>query len=222
MTTIENKYVGFCDILGFSSLVLGQFDATIAVYKEFRVEIEKKGLDNLTISLYSDSILVVGDDLIEVAQAIQILLWTCLRYDWLVRGGIGYGKHWKESNKNNLFIVSEALVKAANIEKTIGLPIIAISDEIDIGINYWMHCIVHRVFDLPIIHYDNRNIINPFNNYWFKSAEIRLANLKSNHPEHKAKYDYMLTMIEDIKAEKEFVPKAIIENLLEKKIISKS
>jgi hypothetical protein len=164
----------------------------------------------------------VGDKLVDVAKTVQTLLWRTLRYNWVVRGGIAYGKHWKESDENNLYVVSEALVKAVTIEKTIKHPIIAISNEIKLGLEYWLYGFNHSVFDLPIIHYDNSNIVNPFNNYWFKSAELKLNELKSKHAKHADKYEYFLKMIEDIKNHKEFVPKYIIDDLLEKKVIRKS
>lgn len=123
---IENKYVAFCDILGFSNSVTTQFENVVIIYQDFISEIKKHDFSELKISVYSDSILIIGDNIIKIAEAVQVLLWTTLRYDWIVRGGISYGKHWKESNENNLFIVSEALVKAVNIEKSVSHPIIVI------------------------------------------------------------------------------------------------
>jgi hypothetical protein len=38
-TSVSMKYVGFCDILGFSSAVLKDFDITISVYKELKYEL---------------------------------------------------------------------------------------------------------------------------------------------------------------------------------------
>lgn len=222
MSNIENKYVAFCDILGFSNSVISEFEEIAERYNQFKEEVKGHGFLSLKISIYSDSIMIVGNDLIEVCQVVQILLWTTLRYDWIVRGGIGFGKHWKESDDNNLYVVSEALVKAVTIEKTIKHPIIAISDEINLGLEYWIHGFTNTVFDLPIIHYDNMNIVNPFNNYWFASAEIKLTKKKNEHVEHASKYEYLLKLIEDIKACKEFVPKSIIDDLLEKKLIEKT
>jgi hypothetical protein len=37
--TAPMKYVGFCDVLGFSSAVLTDFDATIALYRAFRDDV---------------------------------------------------------------------------------------------------------------------------------------------------------------------------------------
>ncbi|HXS37260.1 MAG TPA: hypothetical protein VN721_11215 [Flavipsychrobacter sp.] len=219
---IGNKYVAFCDILGFSNLVLNEFDKTIRIYRDFRIEIDKRNeLIGILVSVYSDSIIIVDDDLMKVAEAAQLLQWTTLRHGWLVRGGIGYGKHWKESNNNNLFIVSEALVKAVNIEKSIKYPVIAIDSGIKIGLEYWLHGFVHSVFDLPIIHHLSTTIINPFNNYWFKSAEIKLKKLRSCNENHIHKYDYLLELIEAINLRQSFLPQEIIDDLLNKNLIEK-
>lgn len=217
MEEIKNKYVAFCDILGFSDLVTTRFEETVKIYKEFKSQSKKfPSLDLLEVSIYSDSILIVGDKLIDVAKTVQILQWFTFTHNWLVRGGIAYGKHWKQSDEDNLFVVSEALVKASKIEKTIKHPIVAISDEIRIGLlDYWGYCFEHTVFDLPIIYYDNRSIVTPFNNYWFKSAEIKLNRLKEIYPQHSLKYDYLLKLAEDIKLGKEFMPQYAIDELLE-------
>ena len=218
---IENKYVAYCDILGFSNSVINDFDKVITIYKDFRTEIDKYDFLELKISIYSDSILIIANDIIEITKAVQILLWTTLRYNWIIRGGIAYGKHWKESDENNLFIVSEALVKAVNLEKIINHPIVVISDEINLGMEYWILGFYHTVFDLPIINYDNHNIVNPFNNYWFKSAEITINNLKDKYIDHTHKYEYLLGIIKAIKANKEFIPRIVIDYLLEQKLIEK-
>lgn len=218
---IENKYVAYCDILGFSNFVLTDFDKVFSIYRDFKKELDGLNLVGLKTSVYSDSIIIVGDKLVDVAKTTQLLVWRTLGHNWLIRGGIAYGKHWRESDENNLFIVSEALVKAVEIEKKIKYPIIAISNEISIGIDYWINGFVHEVFDLPIIHYNDLNIVNPFNNHWFKSAEIMLSNLKNNYPEHSEKHNYLLDIIDSIKKSKEFVPRSIIDFLLERNIIGK-
>ena len=221
MEEYQNKYVAFCDILGFSNFVLTNFDDTISLYKDFKKELGNDLFPSLEISLYSDSILIIGDNLIDVSKALQILLWTALRYNWLIRGGVSYGKHWKEESDNNLFIVSEALVKAVSQEKTIKHPVIVISDEILLGIDYWVHLFANPVFALPIIHFNGLNIINPFSLYWFSSAEMKLHDLKSQYPNHSEKYQYLLDLVEAIKQYKNLVPPAIFDELIIKGIIKK-
>ena len=60
---IENKYVAYCDILGFSNSVINDFDKVITIYKDFRTEIDKYDFLELKISIYSDSILSFFIDL---------------------------------------------------------------------------------------------------------------------------------------------------------------
>jgi len=178
-----------------------------------------KGIVEAHISVYSDSIIIEGDNLLKVCTAAQLLLWTTLSHGWIVRGGVAYGKHWKEADNSNLFIISEALVKAVDIEKCVRHPVIALSEEISLELNYWLLGFEYSVFDLPIIHYDNRNIINPFNNYWFTSAVINLGNIKERNPLHTLKYDYLLKLAEAISSGKCFIPQPIIDDMLQKKMI---
>jgi hypothetical protein len=223
MENFEYKYVAYCDILGFSNAVINNFDKTISVYREFKnVIIGRSDMFDVEVLIVSDSIMIVGEKLMTVAQATQLLiLWTCSQKEWLIRGGIAYGKHWKEHDGNNTLIVSEALVKAVNIEKTIRNPIVLISEEISLGLEYWIHGFGNSVFDLPIIHYNNNNIINPFNKAWFRSAEIILCYLKETYPEYITKYEYLLELIEAVKRNECFIPAVIINDLLEKKLIQK-
>jgi hypothetical protein len=216
---IDNTYVAFCDILGFSSNVKADFENTIAIYREFKKQVHMKGAIDANISVYSDSIIIEGDSLLKVCHAAQLLLWTTLRHGWIVRGGVAYGKHWKEADESNLFIVSEALVKAVDIEKYVEHPVIALSEEISLGLEYWHLGFQHTVFDLPIIHWDKRNIINPFNNYWFASAVINLRRIKESNPLHKNKYDYLLKLVEAIDSNECFIPQPIIDDLLKQKLI---
>ena len=218
---ISNKYVGYCDILGFSNAVISKFDETIKVYTEFRKFLSFYKIENITISIYSDSIMVVGDTLFNVAEAIQILHLFTLRDKWLIRGGIAYGKHWKESDENNLFIVSEALVKAVAIEKEIRYPIIAVSEEINIDFNYWISVLNRQYGEWPIIYFDKKNIVNPMCKYWFKSAIVQLNGLKSQYPEHFAKYNYLLNIFDDMNLQKPIFPKDSLDDLVKNGVLKR-
>lgn len=80
---------------------------------------------------------------------------------------------------------------------------------------------MNSVFYLPIINYDNFNIINPFNNYFFKSAEMKLEQLKITYSDHSNKYDYLLGIVDAIKQRNTSIPKKVIDDLLEQKLIEK-
>src|SRR5258705_10321367 len=91
-----NKYVAFCDVLGFSNAVLNRFDETIAVYANFIGRMRRWPLpDKVVLSMYSDSILLVSDDLHPMLQALQSLWFATLTQDWMIRGGVAYGKFWE-------------------------------------------------------------------------------------------------------------------------------
>src|SRR5450759_4271114 len=116
--SVPMKYVGFCDVLGFSSAFLNDINATIALYQQFRSDVRTLPLPaRAQISVYSDAILVVSDELPAVLHTIAALNWVALMQDWLIRGGIAYGKYWEEKENGNLFVVSDALVRAVALEK---------------------------------------------------------------------------------------------------------
>lgn len=162
---------------------------------------------------------MVGDDIKEIIVAVQLLYSVALRHNWLIRGGVAYGKHWKESNKNNLFIASEALVKAVLIEKKIKKPVIAISEEIKLGIEFWVPHFADGLFVAPLLYHEEIVFVNPFNKYWFKSAEIHIQDLLKKHPQNEDKYLWFLSLIESINRDDVLVPPTIIQELLELGVI---
>jgi hypothetical protein len=210
------KYVGFCDVLGFSSAVLSDFDAAVAVYQQFRSDIRNWYFaSRAKVSVYSDSILIVGDDLPPVLHNIVALQWAALRKDWLIRGGVAYGRHWEESENENLFVVSEALVRAVAIEKSVKVPAVVISEEIPLGIEAWVPRFEHGVFKTPLLHYQGRAIVNPFNEYWFASAAIRAKCLLEAHPTHREKYEWFLSLAESVARDDILVPEPALARMLE-------
>jgi hypothetical protein len=172
------KYVAFCDVLGFSDAVLTRFDETIAVYREFMDSVREWPFpQKVVVSVYSDSILAVSEDLPSLLAALKSLCWATLRHDWLIRGGIAYGRYWEQKEKGNLFVVSDALVRAVRLEASVKVPAIAFSDEVKLGIEAWVPRFSHGIFDAPVLHFDGLSLVNPFNPYWFATARMRLANL---------------------------------------------
>ena len=221
--SIPMKYVGFCDILGFSSAVLNDFDGAIAVYREFRRNITSWPFaERAQVSVYSDSILVVSDDLPPVLHAIVALNWAALLNDWLIRGGIAYGKHWEEREEGNLFVVSDAIVKAVALEKQIKVPAVAVSDDISLGIEVWAPRFQHGVFQAPLLHFKGLNIVNPFNPFWFKSATMRAKGLLKRHPNHKEKYEWFLSLSEAVAKDDMLIPEHALNNLLELGVVQKA
>ena len=220
---IETKmmYNSFCDILGFSSAIENNFEATTEIYMNLKSEIlEIVKIPEVEVSIYSDAILVVGNELSGVVHAVKQIYWFCLLHDLLIRGGIAYGKHWSNVEGNSILILSEALVKAVKIEKTIKLPIIAVSDEIEIPTSAWVIHFENSVFQAPFLNYQNINFVNPFNELWFKSAEIRIKNLKNKFPKHSAKYDWLLNLIERVKANDILIPENQLNFLIKEGVLA--
>lgn len=204
---IPMKYVGFCDILGFSSAVLKDYDTTLARYQRLKRRFQDwPNQTNAQISLYSDSILVVGDELPHVLDAICMLQWSALTEDWLIRGGIAYGRYWEETENGNLFVVSDALISAVAIEKSIKVPGIAVSEEISLDIEAWIPRFSDGLFESLLLHFQGLTIVNPFNKYWFQSAIVRVSQLLERHPEHKEKYDWFLSLADAVAQNELLVP----------------
>lgn len=210
------KYVGFCDILGFSSAVLNDFDATLARYQRLKDHFQEWPLPKgAQVSLYSDSILIVGDELPAVLNAINIIQWSALLEDWLVRGGVAYGRYWEESDSGNLFVVSDALIKAVEIEKSIKIPAVGISKEITLGIEAWVPRLEGGIFNSPLLHFQDLTIVNPFGKYWFRSATVRVSQLLEIHPEHQEKYNWFLSLADAISKDELLVPESALTQMLE-------
>jgi len=222
-TEVKTKmmYVSFCDILGFSNAIENNFEDTVKIYLEFKEEVLNiVKIDGVSVSIYSDAIIVVGKDFANVVEAVKQIYWFCLLHDLLIRGGLAYGKHWSNVENGSILILSEALVEAVKIEKSIKHPIIAVSEKINIPIEAWMpHC-EGAVFNAPFINYDDINFVNPFNAFWFRSAEMRLKHLLKKFPNHSHKYEWLLNIIEKIKIDDVLIPDDVFNYLLEKGVLT--
>lgn len=217
------KYVAFCDVLGFSSAVQNDFNAAIAVYQEFKRTFNDWPFpEQVQVSVYSDSILVVGNELPPVLHAVGNLNWATLLHDWLIRGGIAYGKYWEEKDNGNLFVVSEALVEAVSLEKSIKVPAVAVSNQISLGIEAWVPRFQHGVTQAPLLHFRGHNVVNPFSPFWFKTAVSRVERLLKLHPDHKEKYEWFLSLADAVANDELLVPEPALNRMLELGILQKA
>lgn len=217
---IPNKYVAFCDVLGFSYAVENQFDATIRLYKEFKDRIADWPFpEKANVSVYSDSILIVCDELPPLLYAVQTLWFATLTQNWLIRGGIAYGKYWEDRSNGNLFVVSDALVKAVRIESSVKVPGVVLSPEIDVPLSAWVARFRDGPFSAPLLHFDGLNIVNPFNPYWFASARMRVAQLWEEFPQHSSKYEWFLKLSDQVETQEPLVPEQVVSELLSLGII---
>ncbi len=217
---IPNKYVAFCDVLGFSYAVENQFDATIRLYKEFKDRIADWPFpEKADVSVYSDSILIVCDELPPLLYAVQSLWFATLTQNWLIRGGIAYGKYWEDRSNGNLFVVSDALVKAVRLESSVKVPGVVLSPEVDVPLSAWVTRFRDGPFSAPLLHFDGLDVVNPFNAYWFASARMRVVQLLERFPQHSSKYEWFLKLSEQVEAHEPLVPERVISELLSLGII---
>jgi len=217
---IPNRYVAFCDVLGFSHAVENHFEATIRLYKEFQKRISDWPFpEKANISVYSDSILIVCDELPPLLYAVQSLWFATLAQNWLIRGGIAYGKYWEDRSNGNLFVVSDALVRAVRLESTVKVPGVVLSSEVEVPLAAWVARFRDGPFSAPLLHFDGRNVVNPFNPYWFASARMRVVQLRDQFPQHSAKYEWFLKMSDQVAAHEPLVPDSVIKELLARGII---
>lgn len=217
---VPMKYVAFCDVLGFSHAVENDFNQTIQVYKAFQQRMSDWPFpERVDVSIYSDSILLVCDDLPPLLYAVQSLWFATLTYDWMIRGGIAYGKYWEDRSNGNLFVVSDALVRAVRIESTVKHPCVAVSPEVEIPLGTWVSRFEDGLFVAPLLHHDGLNVVNPFNLFWFASARHRVSQMKVASPQHSDKYDWFLNLAQAIEENQVLVPQQAVDKLLELKVI---
>lgn len=54
----DDRYVGFCDILGFSSRILADLDGTLEIYKAFGDTLSGLPIREVEVTMYSDAVLI--------------------------------------------------------------------------------------------------------------------------------------------------------------------
>lgn len=147
----NKQFCAFIDILGFKNKIK-KFEEGVEYYKQFfdayecfteihngisnsvsDVLKERGPLVNNLIGpvgrmIFSDSIVLYSSDwkalLFHIADVMSFLLSS----GFLFRGGVGYGKHYSDIQPGQMYIVSEGLVQAVEIESKISnYPRIVIS-----------------------------------------------------------------------------------------------
>jgi hypothetical protein len=191
---IAEKYVALIDILGFSSGVLGDFNQSLETFE--RVLRSTGAVDKMSpdveFRIYSDSYLLISDSLVRLVAATQGILMQTLFRDYLVRGGIAHGKHIDVAEPPHLFMVSEAVVRAAMIEKTVKYPCVAVHHDIKIEDKWWAPA--PRNLDRGLLYFGGLVIVNPCNMMWGASAATRVLQMLETHPQHREKYEWFLEL----------------------------
>lgn len=218
---VSMKYVAFCDILGFSNRVANDFDATLMVYRNFaeRLDDDLFNREHLTITMYSDAILLTSDRLFPLLSAVQTLWFVALTEDLMLRGGVAHGRFWQKRHGDHLMVVSDALVSAVKLEGMVGVPAVVLADDIQLGIEHWIPRFQHNQYVTPLLHFRDRNIVNPFNLMWGTSAQFRARRLMEASPAHKDKYLWFLALYQAVASGAALVPPAILHEMVEKGLI---
>jgi hypothetical protein len=203
---ITEKYVAFVDILGFGSRVLNNFDKLLDDFENFLrlAGLVERLLPDVQITVYSDSYLFVSSKLERLVAAIQGLHMQSLFCDYLLRGGIAYGRHVEASRSHNLYVVSEALAKAASIEKTIGFPCVTLHPDINIPDEWWTG--FNRNIERGVLYFGGKIIVNPCNLTWGTSAATRVRQMLDHSPQYRDKYEWFLEMHEALFSPVPMVP----------------
>jgi hypothetical protein len=206
----EKKYVAFLDILGFGNQVVNEFEKTIEVYQRVLNSLRALNIFDLGVStqIYSDSILFACSELYPIVMVVQAAQWQTLFCDCLVRGGIGYGDHLEVMDGKNYFVISQALVHAVQIEKTIKRPCVAFHDSVKIPSKYWNAEIPPVV--RGVVHFDGISLVSPLTFFWGTSAITRAYGLAEDYPEHKDKYEWFIKLCEAILNGNPLVPQNFV------------
>jgi hypothetical protein len=105
-----------------------------------------------------------------------------------------------------MLVASDALVRAVKLERSVGVPAVVIADDVEIPDGFWLHRFAEGLFQTPILHFRDRNIVNPFNTWWFRSAATRASQLMAASPSHRDKYLWFLALHEAVGNGLELVP----------------
>lgn len=212
------KYVAFIDILGFGDFVKDKFDRMIVVYQN----ILERWTDirnyyyypDVSLKIYSDSILLSSSDFVKIIGSINLLNMVTLWENFLIRGGIGYGKHIEVVDNDNFYVLSHALIEAVTIEKTIKHPCVALSPNIHVEIEWWNPYVSN--FLRKLIYFEDTMLVSPFSVVWGYSAMSRVKYLLKEYPHHREKYEWFLRLYDAVSSGKPLIPDWVIEQYYEK------
>ncbi|MGE8150947.1 hypothetical protein ACQKP5_06800 [Pseudomonas vancouverensis] len=136
---LNNYFVAFIDLLGFSSMVSHDCESPETAQKYIdklksthkKTKELKNGIDGLQLTQFSDSIVLAlpynKESFHEFSALVSNYQYELLQNGILCRGGISYGMHYYEDD----FLFSSGLIHAYNIEKDISInPRIVVSKDL--------------------------------------------------------------------------------------------
>lgn len=206
----RRRHAAFVDVLGFSAKVMDDFDGTVALYCELlgHWQIHRKVYEQVELTIYSDSLLLVSDELAPLLQAITSLHMLTMGLSCMLRGGVASGRHVSSCSGSDTYVVSEPLTRAALMERTVINPCVALDESVEVPERWWPVNVpnVHR----PILWFEGRRIVNPFHRYWYRSAEIRATELRNRYPSYSAKYDWFLRLYTAVGSNEPLIPPELL------------
>lgn len=198
-------YLAFLDVLGFGALVLRDWEQARSAYERLiRATDEAAGGTrlNTSVQMISDSIIIKGPELWDVVQNTRFFLQGAVRSRCLIRGAIAAGRHVESRSGNNFHVISEALVRAAALEKTAAHPRVIIDPESVSEQDAWYSVAPPGMSNVNrmVLWKDGYWSVNPFSLVWFRSAveivtEMREQNVGTRH---QPKYDWFLHFAQDV------------------------
>ena len=204
----NQRYVAFVDILGFGSRVLDEFDSVLDVYQDL-IDLHPTQLvrtEGVSTRILSDAFVVISEAFEPLVPIIRGLHMITLSKGYLIRGGIGFGRHIEATNDGNYAIVSQALVHAVGVEKRIKHPCVAIHESVPIPPGYLDPRFTP--FDRGVLCFDGISMICPLSLFWGRSAIEQVLTLKAKYPEHAEKYDWFLRLCGTMRSGDPLIPKS--------------
>ena len=205
----QSRYVAFIDLLGFGSKVEQDIDGALETYDRIfsRIWEDSPGMiQSTTITVASDSVLLTSATLSDIVRACWSIQHIALFDQALVRGAIAYGVHVEARRAKNLYVVSPALIRAVRLERTIGHPLVILDPAIKVPLSFYPQAGMHP-FERGLFFYDGSWMVSPFYRYFGPSAMARVSYMMEVHPEHKAKYEWLLGLYKAVIAGELLVPK---------------
>jgi hypothetical protein len=98
---------------------------------------------------------------------------------------------------------------------------VALADDIEIPLELWIPRFRDGPIAAPLLHFRDRNIVNPFGIFWFTSAKGRISVMKESSPANVDKYDWLMALHRAIESQHDLVPFDVIERCLAQGIITR-
>ncbi|MBI5603502.1 MAG: hypothetical protein HY879_09100 [Deltaproteobacteria bacterium] len=208
---LSNQYVAFVDILGFGREVNENFCNLLENYEKMLdfIRIPQSISLNVTVKVFSDSFIISSRNIHQLSEVVKGLHMMTLANDFLIRGGIGFGSHIEVQKETDLYVVSQALNRAVEVEKEIKMPCVALHESVEIPDEWWNPDV--SPFMRKILYFDGIRLISPFNVFWGTTARLRVASMSKKYPEHRDKYDWFLKLYEAVISGDPLIPPAQIE-----------